>query len=60
MMARHRLPLLRISLGVVFLWFGELKFFPGLNPASDPAARTIDVLSFAMVPANASVPVLTE
>jgi len=57
-MARHGLQLLRISLGVVFLWFGALKFFPGLSPASDLAARTIDVLSFGMVPANVSVPVL--
>ncbi|HXG70969.1 MAG TPA: hypothetical protein VNJ04_10215, partial [Gemmatimonadaceae bacterium] len=55
-MARHGLQLLRISLGVVFLWFGALKFFPGLSPASDLAARTIDVLSFGMVPANVSVP----
>jgi len=57
-MARHGLQLLRISLGVVFLWFGALKFFPGLSPASDLAARTIDVLSFGMVPASVSVPVL--
>jgi len=57
-MARHGVPLLRISLGVVFLWFGALKFFPGLSPASDLAARTVDVLSFGMVPANVSVPVL--
>ena len=32
-MARHGLRLLRISLGIVFLWFGVLKFFPGLSPA---------------------------
>jgi uncharacterized membrane protein YphA (DoxX/SURF4 family) len=57
-MARHGLPLLRISLGVVFLWFGALKFFPGLSPASDLAARTIETLSFGIVPATVSVPVL--
>ena len=57
-MARHGLPLLRISLGVVFLWFGVLKFFPGLSPASDLAARTITALSFGTVPASVSVPVL--
>jgi hypothetical protein len=27
-MARYGLALLRLSLGVVFLWFGVLKFFP--------------------------------
>jgi uncharacterized membrane protein YphA (DoxX/SURF4 family) len=57
-MARHGLPLLRISLGVVFLWFGALKFFPGLSPASDLAARTIETLSFGRVHPNVSVPVL--
>lgn len=57
-MARHGLRLLRISLGIVFLWFGALKFFPGLSPASDLAARTIGVLSFGVVPAEVSVPLL--
>jgi len=57
-MARHGLGLLRISLGVVFLWFGALKFFPGLSPASDLAARTISVLSFGTVSAGVSVPFL--
>ena len=57
-MASNGLRLLRISLGVVFLWFGFLKFFPGLSPASDLAARTISVLSFDTVPAEVSVPLL--
>ncbi len=57
-MARHGLPLLRISLGIVFLWFGALKFFPGLSPASDLAARTIETLTFGVVPAKVSVPLL--
>ena len=57
-MARHGITLLRISLGVVFLWFGVLKFFPGLSPAQSLAARTIDRLTFGMVPASLSVPVL--
>ena len=57
-MARHGLGLLRISLGIVFLWFGILKFFPGLSPASDLAARTISVLSFGTVSAGVSVPLL--
>jgi uncharacterized membrane protein YphA (DoxX/SURF4 family) len=57
-MARHGLPLLRISLGIVFLWFGVLKFFPGLSPAHDLAARTIETLSFGVVPATVSIPLL--
>ena len=57
-MARHGVRLLRISLGVVFLWFGALKFFPGMSPASDLAARTIDVLTFGIVPEEVSLPLL--
>jgi uncharacterized membrane protein YphA (DoxX/SURF4 family) len=57
-MARHGVPLLRISLGVVFLWFGALKFFPGLSPAHDLAARTIQRLSFGAIGPSISVPVL--
>ncbi|MFL5595026.1 MAG: DoxX family membrane protein [Gemmatimonadaceae bacterium] len=57
-MARYGVPLLRVSLGVVFLWFGALKFFPGLSPAQDLAARTILTLSFGAVGPAVSVPVL--
>jgi uncharacterized membrane protein YkgB len=44
-MADHGVTLLRISLGVVFLWFGALKFFPGMSPATDLATRTIRMLT---------------
>ena len=57
-MARHGITLLRISLGVVFLWFGILKFFPGLSPAQSLAARTIEMLTFGMVRESVSIPVL--
>jgi hypothetical protein len=48
-MARNGIRLLRISLGVVFLWFGVLKFFPGLSPAQTLAGDTIAVLSFGLL-----------
>jgi len=57
-MARHGITLLRVSLGIVFFWFGFLKFFPGLSPAQDLAARTIYTLSFGLVTAAVSIPVL--
>ena len=57
-MARFGVPLLRIALGVVFLWFGALKLIPGLSPAESLAARTIEVLSFGIVPPAISVPLL--
>lgn len=57
-MARHGIVLTRIALGVVFLWFGALKFFPGLSPAQDLATRTISVMTFGLVPPSVSLPVL--
>lgn len=57
-MARDGVILLRVSLGVVFLWFGVLKFFPGLSPAQDLATRTIDALTFGTVPPAICLPVL--
>ena len=49
-MNRNGLSLLRISIGIVFVWFGVLKFFPGLSPAQDLAIRTITLLTFNLVP----------
>ena len=57
-MARYSITLLRIGLGIVFFWFGVLKFFPSLSPAQDLATRTIFDLSFGLIPAAVSLPVL--
>ena len=47
-MARYGLFLLRISISVIFIWFGVLKFFPGASPAESLATRTIEVLTFGL------------
>ena len=57
-LAAVAIPVLRVALGVVFLWFGALKFFPGLSPAQDLAARTIEQLTFGLVPPEIALPVL--
>jgi uncharacterized membrane protein YphA (DoxX/SURF4 family) len=57
-MARYGVLLLRISVGIVFFWFGILKFFPNLSPAQDLATRTIEALTFGLVPPMISLPVL--
>lgn len=57
-MARHGVTLTRLSLGLVFLWFGAIKFVPGWSPAADLAVRTIDRLTFGMVGSETSLPVL--
>ncbi len=57
-MARYGIFLMRVALGIVFFWFGVLKFFPGLSVAEDLASRTISVISFGYVSPSVSVPVL--
>lgn len=54
-MARYGIVLLRASLGIVFLWFGALKFFPGMSPAEDLAVRTIERLTLGMIPADTAL-----
>jgi hypothetical protein len=49
-LARYSVDLLRISLGLVFLGFGVLKFFPGLSPAESLAAQTLDILTLGLLP----------
>jgi uncharacterized membrane protein YphA (DoxX/SURF4 family) len=57
-LAASAVPALRVALGTVFLWFGLLKFVPGLSPAESLATRTIELLTFGVVPAAVSLPVL--
>lgn len=38
-LSKHSLTILRISIGIVFLWFGTLKLVPGLSPA-EPLIRS--------------------
>jgi uncharacterized membrane protein YkgB len=40
-MARNSLNVLRMGLGVIFVWFGALKLFPGLSPAEELVRNTI-------------------
>ncbi len=47
--------MLSISIGIVYLWFGLLKFFPGLSPADLLAKQTISLLTFDLIPENAGI-----
>lgn len=40
---------LGFSIGIVFVWFGGLKFFGGLSPAETIAQDTISVLSLGLL-----------
>ena len=57
-LARFAVPALRVALGIVFLWFGALKFFPNLSPAELLAARTIEQLTFGAVQRDLALPIL--
>jgi len=46
---RRSVDILRISLGLIFLGFGVLKFFPGASPAEALVMRTIDTLTLGVV-----------
>jgi uncharacterized membrane protein YphA (DoxX/SURF4 family) len=57
-MAEHGLTLLRLALGVVFFWFGVLKFFPGASPAEQLAGRTIETLTLGAIPQDVALRIL--
>ena len=57
-MAELGIVLLRVSLGIVYLWFGVLKFVPELSPATTLATRTIDELTLGLVPPSVSIYIL--
>lgn len=46
---KKNIPMLRLSIGIIFFWFGLVKFFPGLSPAHDLASNTICSLTFHMI-----------
>jgi uncharacterized membrane protein YphA (DoxX/SURF4 family) len=48
-LGRRSIDILRISLGLVFLAFGILKFFPGASPAEALVIRTIDTLTLGVI-----------
>lgn len=47
---RNMLAALRISIGIIYVWFGALKFFHGYSPAEDLAINTINKLTFGLIP----------
>jgi len=47
--------MIALSIGLVYLWFGGLKFIPGMSPAQDLAIDTIGMLTFDLIPASTSL-----
>lgn len=48
LMARSGITLLRISVGIVFLWFGALKLWPDLSPAETLIRESITFLPMSL------------
>ncbi|TWP47515.1 DoxX family protein [Lentzea tibetensis] len=46
---RAGVPLLRLGLGVVYLWFGALKLIPSGSPVVDLVERTVSALTFGLI-----------
>lgn len=50
----NKYRLIAISIGIIYLWFGMLKFFPELSPADALAKQTLNVLTLGLLPAQFS------
>ena len=57
-MARHGITFTRIALGIVFFWFGVIKFVPNWSPAADLATRTIARLTAGLIEPGLSLKIL--
>ncbi|GAA1992905.1 DoxX family membrane protein [Amycolatopsis minnesotensis] len=49
-LVRHSITALRVTMGLVFLGFGILKYFPGVSPAQDLTVTTTRILTFDLLP----------
>jgi uncharacterized membrane protein YphA (DoxX/SURF4 family) len=54
----HSIALLRITVGLVILAFGVLKFFPSISPAEELTKMTTDKLTFGLVPGHIAIVVV--
>ena len=59
LMARSGVTATRVALGVIFLWFGILKFLPTTTPIDVLAERTLTMITFHQFTAEHRLHVLT-
>ncbi|MGH2646729.1 MAG: DoxX family membrane protein [Ginsengibacter sp.] len=52
--------ILRISIGIVYFWFGVLKFFQGLSPAEQLAMQTIHRITFGLINDHLNIIILAS
>lgn len=54
----YSIAALRWSVGLVFLGFGLLKYFPGVSPAEGLATETADVLFLGLIPPGVAIDIV--
>jgi hypothetical protein len=54
-LAAHSVTALRVSLGLIILGFGALKYVPGASPAEPLVMRTVDTLTLGLVSGTPAV-----
>ena len=52
---QNAVALLRISIGIIYVWFGALKYFPNLSPADQLAKDTIHLVTFGLLPSHVAI-----
>ena len=57
-LGQRSVDILRVSLGLIFLVFGALKFFPQLSSAEDLAGATLGIITFGYLTPTLSLPLL--
>lgn len=55
LLTHNAINLLRISIGIIYVWFGALKFYPNLSPADQLAKDTIYLITFGLIPNHVSI-----
>ena len=58
-LTRYSISILRISLGLIILGFGVLKYFPGVSPAESLVKATVHIMTFGLVPAMGRIAMVT-
>ena len=46
---KYAMKLLFSSIGLIYIWFGALKFFAGYSPAEQLAGETLDTITFHLL-----------
>jgi len=57
---KYKLRLLSLSIGILYVLFGALKFFPSLSPAEDIGIATAQMLSFNLLSPQAAIILLAS